>query len=107
MDLVNEINELSQKMTEGVHLMAKYGKEYAKAEQDYQIKKMQEVLRLKDEGVPVTLIQIMIKGAVAKEMFARDACEVMYKSAQENVNVLKLKIRICEEQLKREWGSGD
>lgn len=105
MDLVNEINALSQKMTEGVRLMAKYGREFAQAEQDYQIAKMQEVLRLKDEGTPVTLIQLMIKGAVAKEMFQRDAAEVMYKSSVENVNVLKLKIKICEEQLKREWGS--
>ena len=57
--------------------------------------------------MPVTLIQQVVYGIpeVAEKRFKRDVAEAMRNTAQENINVQKLQIRILEEQIKRDWGN--
>lgn len=102
--MINELNDHTAKLAEGVHLMARYGKELAAAERDYKIALMQESLKLRDQGMPVTLIDKVVYGKCANERFKRDVAESMYKTAQENVNATKLRIRILDAQISREWG---
>ena len=64
----------------------------------------QEALKLRDKGMAVTLIDKVIYGNCADKRFKRDVAEVMYKTAQENVNSTKLRIRILDAQISREWG---
>lgn len=108
MDLVNDINTLSNKLTNSIKLLANYGRELAEAERDYKITLRQEALKLRSEkGMPVTLISQIIFGVpeVADKRFKRDVAETMYKTAQENINSLKLQIRLLDAQLQREWGN--
>ena len=108
MDLVNDINSLSNKLTNSIKLLANYGRELAEAERDYKIMLRQEALKLRSEkGMPVTLISQIIYGVpeVANKRFKRDVAETMYKTAQENINSLKLQIRLLDAQLQREWGN--
>lgn len=104
--MINELNEHLVKLTEGVRLMAKYGKEFAEAEKEYKVQLSQEALKLRDSGMAVTLIDKVVYGNCADKRFKRDVAEVMYKSAQENVNSTKLRIRILDAQISREWGKG-
>lgn len=109
-DLVNDIQDLNKKLSTGITLMAKYGKEFAEAERDYKITLRQEALKLRTEkGMPVTLIQQIVYGVpeVASKRFKRDVAETMWKTSQENLNAIKLQIRILDSQLSREWGSND
>lgn len=57
--------------------------------------------------MPVTLINQIIYGIpeVANKRFKRDVSETMYNVALENINSLKLQMRILENQLSREWGN--
>ena len=57
--------------------------------------------------MPVTLIQQVVYGIpeVAEKRSKRDVAEAMRNTAQENINVQKLQIRILEEQIKRDWGN--
>lgn len=103
MTLINELNDYSKRLTDGVRMMAQHGKEYAKAEMDYKIALAQEALKLRADGMPVTLIDKVVYGQCAKERFDRDVAEVMYKTAQENINSIKLQIRIIDAQIEREW----
>lgn len=105
--MINEMNALSEKLTQAIRLLAKYGKEYAGAERDYKVKLAQESLSLKDNGMAVTLIDKVVYGKAANERFKRDVAEVMYKTAQENVNSIKLQIRILNDQISREWGRSE
>ena len=107
LSLMNELNSLSDKLTQGIRLMAKYGREYAAAERDYKIALKQEALRLRNDGMAVTLIDKVVYGSVANERFNRDMTRVMYETAEENVNAIKLQIRIIDNQISREWGRGD
>ena len=102
---INELNELSEKLQQGIKLMGRYGREYAEAERDYKIMLSQKALELRAQEMPVTLIDKVVYGKVAEERFKRDTAEIMWKTAIENVNTLKLQIRILDNQISREWGN--
>ena len=106
MDLFNDLQELTQKLNTSISLLAKYGKELAEAERDYKIMLRQEALKLRTQkDMPVTLIQQVVYGIpeVADKRFKRDVAESMYQTAQENINSIKLQMRIIEGQLNREY----
>lgn len=108
MDLLNELNLLCQKLSQAIQLMSKYGKELADAEKNYKIALRQEALKLRTEkDMPVTLIQQVVYGVpeVADKRFKRDVAEAMRDTARENINALKLQIRVLMEQIKLEWGN--
>lgn len=107
MDLFNDIQNLIQRLNNSVKLLSKYGNELAETERDYKITLRQEALKLRQEkNMAVTLINQIIYGIpeVADKRFKRDVADTMYNVALENINSLKLQIRILENQLQREWG---
>ena len=108
-DLINELNDLNRKLSTGINLMAKYGKEYAEAERDYKITLNQECLKLRESGIAVTLIDKVVYGVkeVADKRFKRDVAETMYNTSKENVNAIKLQIRILDNQISREWSNNN
>lgn len=105
LEMINDINGLCEALQQAVKDMAKHGKNYAEKESVYKVKVMQEALRLKDSGMAVTLIDKVIYGFCAKEKQERDIAEAYYKTAQENVNAIKLRIRVLDNQIAREWGN--
>lgn len=106
MDLFNDLQGLTNRLNQSIKLLAKYGRELAETERDYKITLRQEALKLRTEkDMPVTLIQQVVYGIpeVAKKRYERDVAEAMYQTAQENINSIKLQIRVIEGQLNREW----
>lgn len=106
MDLWNEIQQKIKELDISVKSLRKTGTKFATAERDYKQKLREEALKLRNEGMAVTLIDKVIYGVpeVANLRFKRDVCDAVYKANQESINVLKLNIRIIESQLNREWG---
>lgn len=102
---INDLNDLMKRLSNGIKLMGKYGREYAEAERDYKVALAKEAMKLKADGMPVTLIDKVVYGKVAEERFKRDSAEIMYETSQENINALKLQIRVLESQINREWGA--
>lgn len=108
MDLFNDLQMLTNKLNQSIKLLAQYGRELADTEKDYKIVLRQEALKLRAEkSMPVTLIQQVVYGVpeVANKRYKRDVAEAMYQTAQENINSLKLQMRIIESQLQREWSN--
>lgn len=103
-DLANELNDLCRMLAAAVEEHGRYGRDLAMKEQAYRIKRMEETLKLRAEGTPVTIVDTIAKGRCAKEGFEKDTAEVLFKTAQENINSLKLKIRVVSAQIDREWG---
>ena len=106
MDLWSEIEQKIKELDVSVRALRKTGTEFATAERDYKKKLREEALKLKADGMAVTLIDKVVYGIpeVAELRFKRDVCEAVYQANQESINVLKLNIRIIESQLNREWG---
>lgn len=109
MDLYNDLQSLIERLNTSVKMLRKYGNELASAERDYKITLRQEALKLRTDGLAVTLINQIVYGIpeVADKRFKRDVAESMYSTAQENINSLKLQIRIIENQLQREWNNAN
>lgn len=108
MDLVNEIFKLQEELNASIKRLASNGKRLAEAERDYKITLRTEALKLRSEkGLPVTLIAQIIYGVpeVAKLRFERDVAETIYNTNQEHINATKLKMRILESQVQREWSN--
>lgn len=107
MDLYDDIQELMKELTSSIKLLRINGNSLAAAERDYKITLRQEALKLRAEkDMPVTLINQVIYGVpeVAEKRLKRDIAETMYNTNLEHINVTKLKLRILENQLSREWG---
>ena len=106
MDLFNQVQELTAKLSTAINQMAKYGNDLAEAESDYKITLRQEALKLRAEkNMPVTLINQIVYGIedVAKKRLKRDIASTMYDTTREYINTLKLRIRVLESQLQREY----
>lgn len=106
-DLMMDIQAKIQQLNTSIRMLRKTGTEYAEAERDYKILLSQESLTLRDSGMPVTLIDKVVYGkkTVAEARLRRDIAEVTYEANKESINVLKLQIRILDNQIAREWGS--
>jgi hypothetical protein len=106
-ELINELNSLCDKLTVSGRQLAKYGNEKAQAEHDYKITLRQEALKLRATGEAIGMINMTVYGIpeVAEKRLKRDIAETMYDTCKESINVLKLKIRILDAQISREWGS--
>lgn len=77
------------------------GLEKAKTEKEYKIRQAQEILKLKAEKYPATLINDLVKGneEVADLRLKRDIAESSYFVALEAMNNLRLEIEILRSQL--------
>ena len=109
MDLYNNLQDLIARLNNSVKMLRKYGQELAETERDYKVTLREEALKLRQEkNMPVTLINQIIYGIpeVADKRFKRDVADTMYNVALENINSLKLQIRILENQLSREYSKG-
>lgn len=86
--------------------LGKRGRTYAEAESEYRTALATEVLRLREEeGHPVTLVPDLARGnkEVARLKVERDCAEALYKAALEAINVNKIRIRVLESQMDREY----
>lgn len=107
-DLFTELEKKINELNTSLKKLRETGTDFAEAERDYKITLRQEALKLRnDDKLAVTLIQQIVYGVpeVANKRFQRDVKEAIYKANQEAINVLKLQIRILENQLQREYGA--
>ena len=112
MDLYEEIQRLMAELTASIRKLRTNGANLAEAERDYKLTLRQEALKLRAGDMPVTLINNVIYGVpeVAEKRFKRDVEQANYDANREHINVTKLKLRVLEAQLSREWnnaGRGD
>lgn len=103
-ELIRELNNGLIDLEEAVREMKKYGAEYAEAESKYKVALMQKALELRDSGMAVTLIDKVVYGFVADERRNRDIAEANYKTSQEKIHAIKLRLKLCDAQISREWG---
>ena len=107
MDDVNRIMDLLDKLDASIKSLIKTGKEYGAAHTDYRLKLSEKLLSLEAEGRPVTNLYYIARGDkdVALAKFREISSEAVYKANQESIQAQKLRIKILEAQLEREWGN--
>ena len=107
MELLEELQIKSSQLEQALKTLRQNGIALAQAEKDYKEMVSKEVLRLRDEGMAVTLIAQVIYGlpTISTLRFQRDCAKSVYEANVEAINVKKLQIRLIEAQINREWGS--
>lgn len=107
MDLQIELQQQVELLQKSLEKLKETGRAYATAERDYKVLLRQEILKLRDEGQAIGVITLTCYGipSVAEARFKRDVAEAYYKANQEAINTYKLKIRLLEAQISREWGN--
>lgn len=108
MELLDELSIKMSHLDRALKTLRKNGIAKAQAEKDYKEAVSKECLRLRDEGMAVTLINQVVYGlpSVSTLRFERDCAEAVYNANQEAINITKLQIRVIEEQIEREWNNG-
>lgn len=106
MDLYNELQEKCRLLDNSIKMLRKTGSDYAKAYTDYRKELAKELIKLKDEGYAITLAGDIARGKpeIAHLKFEEISKEAIYKANMESINVLKLQIKVLENQLEREYG---
>lgn len=107
MDLQIELNKQVELLQKSLEKLKETGRTYAEAERDYKVLLRKEVLKMRDEGVAIGVITLTCYGipSVAEARFKRDCAESIYSANQEAINTYKLKIRLLESQIQRDWGN--
>ena len=100
-----KMNQLNDLLTSALSEYKVRGKEYAKAYKNYRVLLSQELLKLKAEGMPVTICNDLARGkkevAEAKEQEIITEC--LYKSCQEAIQTYKLQIKILQENINKDY----
>lgn len=107
-DLYLQLEAKQLEMEKSVKLLRKTGEARAEKERDYKMLLSVETLKLREQGMPVGMIDKVVYGLpnVAKARFERDVADVTYSANQDHYNAIKLQIRILDSQLQREYGIG-
>lgn len=106
--LIAERNAVMAELESEAEIMRTSGCQLAHNERDYRKAIRKETLRERMEGTPVTVTSDLVRGIdyVANLRDALRCSEAMYKSSQEKINVLKLRLRVIEADIDRAWHSG-
>lgn len=106
-DLMSQIQVLNKQLDQALLTLRQNGTALAQSEKNYKEAVSKEALRLKDEGMAVTLIDKVIYGlpSISTLRFQRDCAQAVYQANQEAINIKKLQIRLVEAQISREWNS--
>lgn len=100
-----KLNELNNYLTSALAEYKTRGKAYAEAYKNYRILLSQELLKLKAEGMPVTIAYDIARGTeqVANAKEQEIITECLYKSCQEAINTYKLQIKILQENINKDY----
>ena len=105
MDLTAERDTKLKELDVAIKSLRKTGSDYARAYTDYRVALAKELVRLKNEGYAITLAGDIARGNpdIAKLKFKEISTEAIYKANLENINAIKLALKIIDGQIDREW----
>lgn len=108
-DLINDMNYRLKQLDISTGMLKAAGIKKANTEAEYRQELAKEILQRRAEGMPVTIIHDVCKGdpRIAQLKVNRDIAESTYQSILESINTQKLAIRVIENQIQREWTSGN
>lgn len=109
MDLVNDLFTELELLNRYIKRMAQEGKKLAQAERKYKESLAIKTAELRDENVAVGIIDKRIYGLppVSDLREQRDVQKVLYDYFYETVLYSKLKVKILQSQIEREWSNAN
>jgi hypothetical protein len=103
MDLISITSELqsaSSRLSKGSKELFTLAKEFAEAERDYRKALAIEIVKLKSEGTPVTIINDVARGNMADLKYNRDVAEALYNSGKESLRAIETQVSALQSILR-------
>lgn len=94
-DVVNinkEIYEATQRLSEGSKKLFKYAGRKAEAEKAYTREFALEIMKLKIEGLAITLIRDIAKGNISDKKFDMDLADTEWTAARSSLDAIQTQI---------------
>lgn len=106
MELFEELERLKDELNNSVEELRVKGEDLSKAEHDYKIALARASLELKNLGFTAGMIDKVVYGYkdVAGLRMKRDTAQTLYDAIKEQINIIKLNIRIVMTQLQMDYG---
>lgn len=103
-DLIVEIQRLRKELNLAIEVLKKRGQDRAEKERNYRVALAKKILLLRDEKIPVTIINDLARGDedIAKLKLERDIAETLYETALQKIYATKIELGIVENQLQAE-----
>ena len=104
----NDIEAGIAYLKERTEEMREHGKDAAMADAAYRAIKAKAILEEKAKGTPATLCRDVIyaRQDVQEALLNRNCTQAVYEADKESINTMKLKLRITDAQLARDWQAG-
>ena len=108
-DLIAELKSKNTQLDQSIEKFKESGKNYALAYRNYRVELAKELMRLRDKGLPASLVENLARGnpEIAELKQKEILSDTLYEASRENINVLKLQIKILNEQISREWAESE
>lgn len=84
-----EIFNTCKRISEGTNKIYKFGTSYADAEKTYRIALAKEIMILREQKIPATLVGDIARGNLADLKYKRDFAEMQYKTSRDMLNALQ------------------
>jgi len=91
-DITLEIHQASLRLSKGADALFLLAKANAEAERDYRRALAIEIVKLKSEGMSVTLIGDIARGNTAELKYNRDLKEAMYTSGRDSLRAISTQV---------------
>lgn len=103
--MLQKLNADLSALREATREYAEAGRRAAQDEARYQSVKATRALEMRAQGESAAMINLLIKGdpTVNDYLMQRECSKALYEATKEQINTLKLSIRIIENQIEREW----
>lgn len=104
-DLILDLQETLRHLEQSLDHLSDYGLVSAEAENNYKMERSKQMVIERTKGTPVSILEKVVDGypQVAALNFAKNMAEKTYENELEKINVWKLKARILDSQIAREW----
>ena len=101
-EIANEIYTAAKRLQKSGDKLFILAKEYAQAEQKYRQALGIELMKLRDEKVPVSIVGDVARANIAELKFNRDLAELKYKAGRDKAQALQAEISALQTLYKRQ-----
>lgn len=99
-DITQELYESSKRLEDGSKEIFRLAKEMAESEREYRRALTHEIMKLKNEGMSITLIQEIARGNTSDLKFNRDLAEAKYTAGRDSMKAIAVQISALQTILK-------
>ena len=89
LNIATELRNVGSRLSKGSSEIFTAAREKAETERDYRVLLAKEIMRLREQGLPATIINDVARGNCADAKFLRDLADSKYTASREALNSLQ------------------